>query len=427
MSKARLILFLLICASPAILLIDELVAQAIVAGIVAVALVMTARDLRPGETEFFISIVRLPAGLALVPAFWMTIQLLPLGILVHPIWKSAEKALGHPVEGAISVDLGASVIALGQYLSMTAVAFLAAAIAVDRIRAEWLLFALTAAGTIVALLVLTSEQFPFVVAFIPFQRQQAIDCTSLGTIAAAAACVRALERYTTRHSNPHHSAPALLRTLVACAAALAICGVTLILHAGQEIIAATACGLLALACVMIIRWFGLRPLAATTLAVLSTGCAVLLLINQPFDRGKSLPLAFMARSPASDERLLGDAPLFGTGAGTFAALTPIYREMDDPPPNPIATTAAASIGVELGKPMLWVIVVLVGGAIVNLLRASLQRGRDSFYPAMGASCLITLLLLAFINAGLLGVASSLMAAAAIGIGFAQSKSRTVHS
>ena len=167
MSKARLILFLLICASPAILLIDELVAQAIVAGIVAVALVMTARDLRPGETEFFISIVRLPAGLALAPALWMTIQLLPLGVFVHPIWKSAEKALGHPVAGAISVDLGASVIALGQYLSMIAVAFLAAAIAVDRIRAEWLLFALTAAGTIVALLVLTSEQFPFVVAFIP--------------------------------------------------------------------------------------------------------------------------------------------------------------------------------------------------------------------------------------------------------------------
>ena len=56
--------------------------------------------------------------------------------------------------------------------------------------------------------------------------------------------------------------------------------------------------------------------------------------------------------------------------------------------------------------------------------ASLQRGRDSFYPAMGGGCLITLLLLSFNNVGLLGTATSLIAAAIIGLGIAQSKSRT---
>ena len=88
---------------------------------------------------------------------------------------------------------------------------------------------------------------------------------------------------------------------------------------------------------------------------------------------------------------------------------------------------AASIGIELGKPMLWLIVALAGGAIIFLVRASLQRGRDSFYPAMGASCLTTLLLLAFVNAGVLGAACGLMTAAAIGLAFAQSKSRTHQS
>jgi hypothetical protein len=43
---------------------------------------------------------------------------------------------------------------------------------------------------------------------------------------------------------------------------------------------------------------------------------------------------------------------------------------------------------------------------------------------MGGSCLITLLLLSFNNAGLFGTASSLIAAAVIGLAIAQSKSRT---
>ena len=122
--------------------------------------------------------------------------------------------------------------------------------------------------------------------------------------------------------------------------------------------------------------------------------------------------------------MLDDAPLVGTGAGTFAALAPIYREIDDPPPNSVAATAAAAFAIELGKPMFWLIAAATAGSIFILLRASLQRGRDSFYPAMAGSCLITLLLLSFNNAGLFGTATSLIAAAVIGLGIAQSKSRT---
>jgi hypothetical protein len=74
--------------------------------------------------------------------------------------------------------------------------------------------------------------------------------------------------------------------------------------------------------------------------------------------------------------------------------------------------------------MFFLIAVATAAAIFILLRASLRRGRDSFYAAMAGSCLITLLLLAFTNAGPLGTATSLIVAAALGLGFAQSKSRT---
>ena len=71
-----------------------------------------------------------------------------------PDLEERETALGRPVAGGIKVDPGASVIALGQYLSVIAVAFLSAAVAVDRQRAEWILFTLTAAVTAITLVML---------------------------------------------------------------------------------------------------------------------------------------------------------------------------------------------------------------------------------------------------------------------------------
>jgi hypothetical protein len=412
--------------SPAILLWDGLIMQGLVAGIVAVALAITARALRPGETEFLVSVIRPPAVVAAVPALWLLVQVLPLGVLAHPIWKSAETALGHRVAGTISVDPGASVIALGQYLSAVGVVLLSAAVAVDRQRAEWILFALTAAVAAIALITRTHDLF-FPEVWLPTTRVQAIDCVCMGTIIAGAACIRTIERYETRHSNPQRSVPVVLWTFVACSAALMICGVAVMLSATREILVAAGFGLLAMACVSIIRRFALGPIGTTTITALALGAAILLLAYDAAKRSTSVPLAFTSASNPSlialSERVLYDAPLVGIGAGTFAALAPIYRQMDDPLPGSTAATAAAALAIELGKPMFWLITVATVSFALILLRASLQRGRDSFYPAMGGSCLITLLLLSFNNADLFGTASSSVAATVIGLAIAQSKSR----
>jgi hypothetical protein len=418
-STVRLILVTLICATPVILLWDGLIVRGLVAGILAVALAITARTLRPGETEFLISVAR-PLAIAVVPALWVLVQLLPIRFLAHPIWNSAETALGHPVAGTISVDPGASVIVLGQYLSVIAVAFLSATVAVDRHRAEWILFALMAAVTAIALMIITRPA--------TFTRAQAIDCLSVGTIIASAACIRTIERYETRRSSPQRSIPVLLLTFLACCVALAICGAVVTLGTTREILIATAYGMFALTCISIIRRFALRAIGITAIAVPALGAAIFLLAYHAAERGTSVLFAFAGSSDASlialSERVLHNAPLVGTGAGTFAALAPIYRQIGDPPPGSTAVTAAATLAIELGQPMFWLITVATAGYIFILLRAAFQRGRDSFYPAMGGSCLITLLLLSFNNAGLFGTASSLISAAVIGLGIAQSKSRT---
>jgi hypothetical protein len=401
------------------LLWDGPIMQGLIAGIVAVALAITAQTLRAGETEFLVSIFRPLAKVAAVPALWVLVQLLPLRLLAHPIWKSAETALGHPVVGTISVDPGASVIVLAQYLSVIAVAFLSAAVAVDRQRAEWILFALTAAAAAVALMIMTRSA--------ALAREQAIDSVGMGTIIASAACIRTIERYETRRSSPERSVPVLLWTFVACSAALAICCAVVVFYASREILIATTYGIFAFACISFIRRFALGAIGITAIVAPALATAIFVLAYSA-ERGASVPLAFAGGSDpllvALSERVLYDAPLVGTGAGTFAALAPIYRQIDDPPLGSTAATAAATFAIELGKPMFWLITVATAGSSFILLRASLQRGRDSFYPAMGGSCLFTLLLLSFNNAGLFGIESSLMAAAVIGLAITQRKSRT---
>ncbi len=431
MLKARLILVALICISPAILLVGGLLMQALVAGIAGFVLIIVARSLRQGEAGFLVPLIRPLAVVAAVPALWVVIQVLPLTFFAHPIWPSAAEALGRPLAGAISIDPGASVIALSQYLSMTGVAFLSAAVALDRQRAEWLLFGLAGACAVIALIVSMHDVFFPGLWLDTFAHAQGIDCASMGAIVAVAACLRTFERYKNRHAAPGRSISILPWTFLASAAALVICAAVAILGGSYWAIFALGGGLVSFACVWIVRRFALGPWSTVSIAVVALGIAIFLVAANPTERGRGVPLAFAAAPSASlialSERLLDDAPLVGTGAGTFAALAPIYREMDDPPPGPAAATAAAAFAIELGKPMLWLMVAAAAGAVVILLRAALQRGRDWFYPAMGGSCLFTILLLAFTNAGLLGTATSLITAATLGLGFAQSKSRTQQS
>jgi hypothetical protein len=421
MSLVRFIVIGLIGSVPAVLLVDGLIVYGLMAGIAAVALAITAHKLRPGDSAFLVSASRAPLIFAAIPALWMVFQVLPISLLAHPFWTSAESALGHSIAGTVSVDPGTSVIALGQYLSLIALAVVSAAVAIDRQRAKWILFALTGAGAVVGLIMVMHDLF--VNQIVPFRiiRAQATECEAIGAIMAAATCIRALERYQAGHLPPERSAIVLLRSTVAGGIALVLCILALAVGSSGGVFAC-GCGLGALAWVWITRRFRLGRISATVIAIVPLAVAVVVVIAHPFGRER-LPLAFAASASAVSERVLDDAPLAGTGAGTFTSLAPVYREMDDPEPASTASTTAANVAIELGQPMLWLIVAGSASFVLILLRASLQRGRDAFYPAMGGSSLITILLLGFVNPGLAGTAGCIMGATAVGVGFAQSKSR----
>jgi hypothetical protein len=430
-SYARLILVTLICACPFIVLVDGAIVYGLVAGLAAAGIAIVAGTMRPGETKFLISVVRLGAAVAAVPALWIVIQILPLRPIAHPIWASAAAAIGHPLAGSVSIDFGASVMALGLYLSIAAVALLSSAVAVDRQRAVWILFTLIGATALIALILLTHDLLGLTFLNglgVLSEKVQAIDCAAIGTILSAAAAIRTFERYETRRMNPKRSDAAFIWTFAACSAAFVLCTVALAVSSTSTAMIAAAYGFGALIAVFVIRRMGLGPWGVAAVAVPAIGLAVLLIASEPGLRTKGVVLAFAAPSSptltSAAQRILDDTAWTGAGAGTFAAIMPIYRDIDDQETS-IAPTAAAALSIELGRPMFWLIVAAIVSAIVILLRASLQRGRDSFYPAAGAGCLIALLFLSFMNAGILGIGTAVIAAAILGLALAQSKSRTI--
>jgi hypothetical protein len=426
--NARLILIILICASPAAVFFDGPITHALVAGVVVVGMLTLLGTMRPGETAFFVSIARPVAFVVAVPAVWMLIQVLPLGVLSNPAWNSAETAVGHPISGAISIDIGASAMALGQYLTLIGIIVLSGSVAVDRRRAEWILFSLMVATAAIALIALIGSRL-WDLEPTSLIRMQSIDCAAMGVIIAGAAAIRTLERYETRHGNPERSAPVLLGTLATCVAALAICIVALILSANANLLIATGYGVAGVAAVSFIRRLGFGPWGILAIVVPGIALVLFLAASSPKLGASSLLLIFATQMPESlietTQRILADTPLLGIGAGTFSMIAPIYSNIDETIPTAGPPTFAAATAIELGSPLLWFILIATISAIVVLFRAALQRGRDSFYPAAGASCLLTLLLLAFMNAGLLGMAEAIIAAAVFGLGLAQSKSRSV--
>jgi hypothetical protein len=431
---ALFFLALLIGATPAVVIFDGPIVHGLVAATTAAAVAIVARSIRPGEAGHLLTLIRPLAVIATVPALWMLIQISPLNMvgLANPIWQSAAAALGRSIAGSISIDTGATLISLGRYLSTAAIVFLATAVAADRQRAEWVLSALTAAMTFIALVVIYVALGGFT--FLSNGNDAAASgaatsSVALGVILATASAVRTLERYETRRANREQSFGRFVLTFTACLAAIAMCSFAVALVATGQAIFAAACGVATLATVIVIRRFGLGPWGYSAIAAAALVGAISIVALQPRDRTADLTLAFAAHAPAPlvaiTQRILMETSWSGTGAGTFAALLPIYRDIDELMIGPAAPTAAAAIAVEMGRPALWAMVITAIALIMTLLRAALRRGRDSFYPAAGAGCLVALMLLAFGNAGLFSTAVSIVAAAILGVAFAQSKSRSI--
>jgi hypothetical protein len=433
MFPAPLLLILLIIATPVTLIFDGPIIHGLVTAAAALLVAIVALRIRPSEAGFLSSIIRPIALIASFPAVWMLVQVLPLKAvgLAHPIWDSAAAALGRPLAGSISIDPGATIIALAEYLSTAAIAFVAAAVAIDRNRAEWVLFALMTSTTLIALMALTAGLSDFTLlsnSASGTARIAATDSAGLGVIVAAATTLHTLGRGGTRGPEQGREAVWYRLAFMACLVAVTICSWTVFVGATSQTYFAVICGLATLAVAIVIRRFRPGPWGVSAIVSVAAVVAIAAVTLHPSNRSLDLTLAFATHASAPliaiSQRVLIETSWAGTGAGTFAVVLPIYRDIDELTAGTIAPTAAVTIAVEMGRPFLWAILLAAIALVVTLVRDAARRGRDSFYTTTGASCVVTTTLLAFGNAAIFSIPVLMIAAAIVGIAIAQRKSRS---
>lgn len=433
MRAAFRLLVVLIGLSPLFLAADSLIFHGVLTAYVAVTMIVVAWSIYPGEADYLSKIVRPALILASIPAVWMLIQALPLPIssLQHPIWVSAQAALSKPPVGSISADPGATLIGFARYLSACGLFFIATAVTIDRQRAEIILFWLAAITTLMAssLIIYNFGGFLFLGEISSIGPRASIAAaTSLGTVLTAATTVYAFERYETRRSRGDVSRLTFMIIIVATLFGFAVCWIAILFFMSSPATFAAICGVGTFVLIVGFRRLGLESRLGFILAAVAVAVPLSIVARTAMAEKLHLTLRFNADAPRSFielvQRIVSDTNWSGSGAGTFPALLPIYQISADTIAAPVASTTAAGILIELGYPALWLIVIMAVVAAIWLIHGALERGRDSFFPAAGASCVVVLLIEAFFDASLSGSTVIVITMTVLGLGLAQSVSRT---
>ena len=249
----------------------------------AVAVALVGALIRPGEAEHLASVVRPIAIIAAILAVWLIIQMIPLPIKswAHPIWADAETALGTTIASGITIDPGATLVAICRYFSAIAILFVATAVTIDRMRAEQVLFWLVGVTALAAVVQIAHGLVAF--EFLDEATDESIRvsttalCT-LGVIMAATAVALAIERYETR--QPEMNLPLIKLALVPGLALVAfgICTLSLVIFSRAPVGVAAASGLATLVILMVIRRLGFGLWAADTIAAMAIGVVIIIAI-----------------------------------------------------------------------------------------------------------------------------------------------------
>jgi hypothetical protein len=427
------LLILLIGLSPLFLVDDSLLIHGIVTGYVALMTFIVAWSIRPGEAGFLGSIIRPAVLIALIPAIWMVIQALPLPFtgLQHPIWESARAALGKPIWGSISIARGATLVALVRYLFACGLFFVAAAVCVDRLRAEAILFWLAGITTLLALTLIIYDLggFLFLGDISSIGRWASITAAAtLGTVLSTAIAVYAFERYETRRNRADFSVVLLIVTNIAAVGGMAVCWIAIVFFTSNAAIYAALCGVGTFLLIVGFRRLGVSPRMGIVVTAIAIAVPMSIIATDLLAKSPDLTLRFDTQASQSlialTQRMISDTNWAGSGAGTFAAWIPIYRDTGTMIVAPVAPTTAAGLLIELGPFALWIIMIAALAVIAWLTHGALQRGRDSFFPAAGAACAVVLLIETFFDASLAGTTTVVIATSVLGLALAQSTSRT---
>ena len=129
-----------------------------------------------------------------------------------------------------------------------------------------------------------------------------------------------------------------------------------------------------------------------------------------------------AEAGAPIMRMISDTTWAGTGVGSYHALATIHRDSTGAPADkPINT--ATKVLLEWGGLGTIVLLVLPLQLLIVLFRGALSRGRDSFYAATAAACVVTAFLETFCDTSFSYITVQILGAVVLGLGLSQTTGR----
>lgn len=415
----------LIILLPTLMMADGILASGVASTIAAIAIFAAAFTLHLSDLNRFSRLLRPAAFIVLlVPCLWMLLQVLPISYhsLANPIWTSASVALDKRFAGAISPDIGATLLSLVRYCAVLAASVVAALIALSRQRADNILSLLTGIAALIAAALIGYElEHPFLSGYENLSaRADAVNVAIIGLILSSAKIIRAYAHVDGLRDRKSRMLAALGAS--ASIAVLFICLYAILIYGDPVLLLAGLFGVGSPVCVLVIRRWRLGPLGQAGIAAIGALAVFGLFAIAPAKKDADSTLALSTRDQTSSiERMLSDTRWTGSGAGSFDALLPIYRATDEMD-SVEAPTAAATLAIEMGRPFLWTgIAIGLLGAATLFRRAGLRR-RDYIYASAGAGCILAFLITLFANDGALGLGTSMMTGMVCGLAFAQSKS-----
>lgn len=386
----------------------------------ALGLLAAAFSSRKADYEHYVRATSWGRWILIAIPLCIAAQLAPLPLrFAHPIWASAHEVIGGLSLGPITADIGLTVNAL--LLAFAAISLLSVAILVvrNRSRAELVLFVLSGVTAVSALMLGLHRLSPALAASVP--HDLATSLAGLGLMLNLAVMQLAAERAETHHSVLRSVAIGLCGVVGALVSAATIFGLS-----GTNSAIAAAFGVVLILLILVIRRLDLSPLAASALSVAAlAGAAIVLTFLFEKSSGPivlRLVPQMGAETKAALERMLADTRWFGAGAGTFAAVSRIYQS--DAGAVLTAPSAATAVFAGMGWVGLAIMIAASLFALVRLSFGALQRGRDSFFPASAAACVLFALVQSFAGPGLLHPAAILCLSVIVGLGLSQSISQS---
>jgi hypothetical protein len=248
---------------------------------------------------------------------------------------------------------------------------------------------------------------------------------NLGMLLSASLIVCALDQYQLRRPDQGIGGGVVME-FCAGGAVFAICFLMAAVEEPRFILVAGLCGLIPVFLVAFLRHVPSHVWEKSiVIGIVILVAAVVVLSRFEKGSGDVALRGAAGAAPAQTAiaaRMLADAGPLGMGAGTYGALVPIYRGIDDPPAVFAAPTGAAAIEIEMGRSGLVAIVAIAAVLAIVLFRRALARGRDSLYAAAGCGCLVLLMLEMFCDAGVMAASLAVLAAVTIGLALGQSVS-----